>query len=353
MAVSFKGVFLSREMSSLFPIPKLAKASISNVTIDHMTADNGDEYEGVKITPLNSNLTYNSATSWHDNTVLNADFNGTIEGGTLSDFNINVNGLAIRRTSNRSNFKVWEDVYVTPIDVNSNGVFDFSYDDIFIESGVLYKYAIQPISSSNRGPMSSTVKSITDYSYSWLIGADEAQLMFAYNPNISNMNIVVKDSLTETIGSRYPFVARSAENYYKQFQFSSLLTHFIDINNVLTNSENRFLDSNTNNDSIIDNSKIYNNFYNKNGLDSENNYIIEREFRNKLFNFLYNGKPKVFKSDTEGLILVILSNITMTPKNELGRVIYDFNCTMTEIGSVDFQTLINYGIKQGVTVNEL
>ena len=47
-------------------------------------------------------------------------------------------------------------------------------------------------------------------------------------------------------------------------------------------------------------------------------------------------------------MLVKFSNINLTPKLELGRMIYDLSCTVTEVGDTDFETLEKYGIKEGV-----
>ena len=62
-------------------------------------------------------------------------------------------------------------------------------------------------------------------------------------------------------------------------------------------------------------------------------------FRDSLHELLLDGRPKLFKSETEGLILVYLSNVSLTPNNVLGRMLYDFSMTATEIGRVDVDNL--------------
>ena len=71
----------------------------------------------------------------------------------------------------------------------------------------------------------------------------------------------------------------------------------------------------------------------------ENRHIQERMFRDSLHELLLDGRPKLFKSETEGLILVYLSNVSLTPNNVLGRMLYDFSMTATEIGRVDVDNL--------------
>ena len=55
--------------------------------------------------------------------------------------------------------------------------------------------------------------------------------------------------------------------------------------------------------------------------------------------------PKLFRSTPEGNILVTLSNISFTPNQTLGRMIYDFSCTATEIGEANIQNYKLYEIQ--------
>jgi hypothetical protein len=83
-------------------------------------------------------------------------------------------------------------------------------------------------------------------------------------------------------------------------------------------------------------------------IDRSNNFIVEKEFRKKLMAWLYDGNPKVFKSDTEGIFLVKLTEISFTPIVETGRIIYSFSCTMTEVGPADISSLIKFGVRKEI-----
>jgi hypothetical protein len=50
----------------------------------------------------------------------------------------------------------------------------------------------------------------------------------------------------------------------------------------------------------------------------------ERRFRNEVLKWLNNGEPKVFRSPTEGNFIVRLMNVSLTPDEKLGRMIYTF-----------------------------
>jgi hypothetical protein len=60
--------------------------------------------------------------------------------------------------------------------------------------------------------------------------------------------------------------------------------------------------------------------------------MYEKEFRQKVFDFLCENSIKLFKSETEGNILVKLMNISFQPLQQLGRRLYSFTATAVEIG---------------------
>ena len=80
-------------------------------------------------------------------------------------------------------------------------------------------------------------------------------------------------------------------------------------------------------------------------------YTYEREFRKAVEEFLYNGKVKLFKSLQEGNILVKVMNVTLTPKQELGRLIYSFSATLVEVDEPTIPNLNKYGILTTGTYN--
>jgi hypothetical protein len=55
--------------------------------------------------------------------------------------------------------------------------------------------------------------------------------------------------------------------------------------------------------------------------DTLNTVIYEKDFRDKVKEFLYEHNVKLFRSATEGNILVKLMNISFSPNQSLGRKI--------------------------------
>jgi hypothetical protein len=74
------------------------------------------------------------------------------------------------------------------------------------------------------------------------------------------------------------------------------------------------------------------------------NITSEREFKLQVLNWLNNGKPKLFKSATEGNYIVRLMNSSLTPTDSLGRMIHSFSTTASEIADFTYQELLNYNI---------
>lgn len=327
-----------------------------NYTFDHILENNTyyyvkfrivtkngyEDFKIYKIKAVYSDLTLNGLTfdviAIPDAAKVSLNVRGSIGSLGMAD------GFYIRRTSIRTGFKVWKDLATYKF--SGKGEFTFNYDDPFVEAGVMYKYTIQPFLAERRGVYVNTTDMLMDYDFAWLIGSNKRQVMMAYGTQISNFTKTVRESSIETIGSKYPYISRNANVGYRTFQLNTTITHYMDVEGSLING-NIFLNEGEH-DSNYDTKNDYEKFYKAHGITENNNHIIEREFRNKLFDFLYEEKPKLFKSDMEGLMLVKFSNVNLTPKLELGRMIYDLSCTVTEVGDTDFETLEKYGIKEGV-----
>lgn len=533
--------------SKFMPFVEADQMTIKNLAMNHMViqrddnsvynrSQSDDKVEKIIPNPLNINsLTYSF---WNEDTEFNSMFDGDAEGGNIKFEGEAIEAVVIRRSSARTKHKKWEDIAIIPVDEKSIYTLNRVIYDPFIEHGLTYQYAIQPVSRTGiRGMQISTTKRYAYYDDCWILGPDNQQLMVGYNPNVSSVKTVVKDSVIETIGSRYPYIVRNADVGYKQFSFGCTVTYHMNIGESFTESKEIWVDDdfkkdiddstgedqenpdNDETDSIIRlfeavvinknlslriepilGTKTYNkvgvNYENRrfsvqekdpsvtefggiklkpgkwmetldgvwiginlpvslaqdpdpnsstgqipdgathvlawvlkgkevetiqslnlipkqemiNGMDArffkfganteittydaslmdvsgtskyeeeeddtdyspfENEedldnkmedylvfdermsmadkaYMQEREFRERVMTFLYNGEPKIFKSPTEGLILVRLTDISFTPKNELGRKIYDFSCTMTEIGKVDMENLSKYNFREAV-----
>ena len=226
-----------------------------------------------------------------------------------SDENLKPNTYLIRRASSKDNFETWIDLAELRCAIGTSELYA-TYNDIMVESGITYKYTVQPkMLNTSRLVVSDSVEATPVYEHTWLLGQNNAYLSIGFNLNLSNFKTVIKEAKIETIGSQYPFFVRNGDIKYREFSLSGLICQNMDATNSLKIGE------------------------------YENRHIQERMFRDSLHELLLDGRPKLFKSETEGLILVYLSNVSLTPNNVLGRMLYDFSMTATEIGRVDVDNL--------------
>ena len=247
--------------------------------------------------------------------------------------------LVLRRSSSRSNFTVWEDIAHETIKLQA---IDWTYCDFTIESGVWYQYGVQTKDAyGRRGLIIITPAVMGEFEDAFLVEASESlsnakQLKLRYDFKISNFVRTIAESKTDTIGSQFPFVRRNGNMYYRELQCTGLITAYMDANARLFISDTDLYDHNQNRyQAIRDQIEVFVNDY---------DYTYEREFRKAVEEFLYNGKVKLFKSLQEGNILVKVMNVTLTPKQELGRLIYDFSATLVEVDEPTIPNLNKYGI---------
>lgn len=246
-----------------------------------------------------------------------------------------IGNITIRRSSSETNFTIWEDIHTQSFE--NGDILNYTWYDNTIKSGVYYKYLAQKRSSvGNRGIAlyAENAPFMILFDDMYLTGGDH-QLRIKFDPSISSFKRTLMESRTETIGAKYPFIKRNGNTNYRQFPISGTISHLIDTNeHLLTSREEVFKDS-------LDN---YNKFNEDNRINDYNDWIYEREFREKVMDFLYADKVRLFRSTTEGNILVRLMDISLTPNITLGRRIYSFAATAYEVDDCSIENYNKYGI---------
>ena len=246
------------------------------------------------------------------------------------------NNLVIRRSSSETNFSVWEDIAVKTF---MNESVNWEFNDFTIESGVWYRYGVQTRDvRGHRGALTTLTDVVMgEFEDAFLLEEGGRQLKLRYDFNISTANITVAETKTDTIGSKYPFVRRNGNMYYRTFQCTGLITGYMDQNaHLFTTEEELYHNQQVRYQNVRNTINQYVNSY---------DYTYEREFREKVQEFLYDDKIKLFKSLQEGNILVKLMNISLTPKNELGRLLYTFSAQAIEIDEPTISNLNTYGLQ--------
>lgn len=147
---------------------------------------------------------------------------------------------------------------------------------------------------------------------------NELDFKIKYNPKISSFKQVVQEQKIETIGAQYPFFFKNGEINYHEFPISGLISYIPSIEY----EEEATYETNL----------------------TATNIAAEREYKMKVLKWLNNGKPKVFKSSTEGNFIVRLSGVSLIPEDKLGRMLHSFQCTATEIAEYNIKNLKKYNL---------
>lgn len=223
----------------------------------------------------------------------------------------------VRRSSSVSDFKEWESVYEEVV----AGKVSIEVSDNTVGSGIWYRYSVQL--KNTAGAMSPIKKTEIIYPdfYTAILSRGDRQMGILYNYQISSYKPVVNRQKIDTLGGKYPRFAENAAMNYTQFSISGLISAQEDENELFLNQEQYYGD-------MYQNKTIYDD---NNNINEDRDYLWERAFRKELVSWLNDGEPKLYRSKTEGLMVVMLTDISLTPNKTLSRRLYDFSATVYEI----------------------
>lgn len=243
--------------------------------------------------------------------------------------------LCIRRSDSRTNFKIWDDVFVYTAKeeiINNIPI----YYDYTIESGVWYKYGVQIIDRDGyRGQLEVMTNPVMrNFNYSFLLGKNNQQLKLMFDNNMSNFKYQIADSRLDPLGSKYTNIQRNAATYYRTFPLNGLISFWMDENYLFCN-KNVIYDY----EDVVE---LYEKYNEDNNI-TQYDYIYERDFREKVLEFLQDGEFKLFKSPTEGNIIVRLMDVNCIPNQSLDRMIYSFSSNAYEMDKPTMENYLKYG----------
>lgn len=288
--------------------------------------------------------------------------------------------FVITRTSEKSNFQIWEDLKYVIYSIKEFND-ELIFQDFTIESGIKYKYAFQQENSAGLRTEAlyedNNPYHLVNFEYSYLYHND-VQLRLMFNQRLSSFKHTVLTSKQDTLGSKYPHLVKNGYAYYAEFPISGLISFQMDPDKTFLNlkrnvgyfyqddlqiPEDKFNEqvygrparnkptSYVDTDGEIKETpgKYIDDFKTEPALSidtnlTDNNIFVERKFREKAEEFLNNFDYKLYKSPTEGNIVVVLQNVSLTPSSELGRMIYEFSATAYEVLENTIDNLNEYGI---------
>lgn len=287
-------------------------------------------------------------------------------------------------------------------DINlSFGAAPYILKDYCVEMGTRYQYAgVVQDSLGNEGLMlwemfspfdsgSNPFGELDKLEFS-VLTSKNCQLRFQGNPTVTNFKREVQEGFQSTIGSQYPFYSRIGKSNYRTLQFNGLVTinfdftslfleldstnpsyekrgllweknlivpiekvyeqQQISVNRRRFNINNPFIATSADDNffpgpaTIYDDKLIASRRKKYNTKQSSDMIYLERMFREKVMSWLADGKPKLFRSETEGNMIVITSNASFTPLSGSQRMVYTVQFTMTEIAEYNLTNLLKYNI---------
>ena len=250
----------------------------------------------------------------------------------INPFNGNI---CLRRADSKDNFNTWTDIKIV-VCVNTvvndlDMIFDYT-----VESGVWYKYGVQIIEPfGNRGVINyQRTNLIREFEYSFLVGENGRQLKLKYNNDMNTYTYNYLESKVDTIGGKYPFITRNGNTEYRTFPINGLISFNMDENELFTNDKELY----KYNDVVL----AYRRRRREENLGLYD-YKLEHDFREKVLEFLQDGKPKLFKSSTEGNSIIRLMQVAAQPNQSLNRMIYSFTSTAHEIAEPTMENYLKFG----------
>lgn len=265
-----------------------------------------------------------------------------------------IGNFTIRRTSSKSDFHKWEDI--KNYTFLESRPLDLSFYDNTIESGVWYKYGIQKRNVfGDRGVIVQLQEPVICIFQHMFLSTKDKQLKIQFNPSLNEFKYNVNEVQQNTIGSKYPYIKRNGANYFRSFPIGGLISslsdmtdwydpHFINGEFDLTQNELKLFTSKE--EIYSDSLNLYQNYNQNNRIDEYNDFIYQRAFREKVYDFLYAHNVKLFRSTTEGNILIKLMNIDFQPIETLGRRLYSFTATAIEVDEANIKNYDKYNIQK-------
>lgn len=237
----------------------------------------------------------------------------------ITDINPAFDGqLILNRASAEDGYTIWTPLHkvaITNIDTSYN------WFDITATSGIQYKQSVQKLEDGDLSDMIISNVVMQDLMDDFLFGANGEFLRIRFDANIDNFTINQADLEKETIGNQYITTLRNGNLYYKSFTIGGLITKYC---NIADNGE-------TQTDT---------------GCGDHYDIYAERTFRDFVMKFLHDGKPKLFKSATEGNILVRLMKPSQSANKTLKRMLYSFSAKANEIGECSTANLDKWNIQK-------
>ena len=281
--------------------------------------------------------------------VASMDFdNGYVVLTLLDEVDPMITGTFLLTRASSKNGFVWEEL--KRFNLESMAPSDWYFRDYTVEQGIVYKYGLQQYNL--QGVYSERIISNTlmaDFEDMFLYDG-ERQLRIRFNPQVSSYKTTILENKTETIGSKYPYFSRNGNVNYKEFPISGLISYLMDeAENFIDMREiglEGFINTSQRPRGLNYDSTIEQDIHKRHRTTQlvDYNMAAERRFKNIVLDWLNDGNVKMFKSPAEGNFVVRLMNVSLSPNDNLSRMLHTFSCSAYEVADYSLQSLQYYGL---------
>jgi len=242
-------------------------------------------------------------TSWSSQDILNADFQNTLEGGSISGNGQYITSVVIQNRD--ANGLIWNTVTNIPYVQGTNVL--FQYNDKYVQNGESYEYTLTPYINSVQGivaPVGVYITAnfdatfLTDKNNNYMLMYDIKQGDITYNQN---------SKIFEPLDAQYPIIQYGSLNYRTGKISATLLSDT--------------------------------------SLNSSTGFVINSEvvLRQNLIAFLTNRQAKLLRNRFGENILVTIVNkpsISFATSQPIATVNFEF----IELNNINSSTLSQYGL---------
>ena len=90
---------------------------------------------------------------------------------------------------------------------------------------------------------------------------------------------------------------------------------------------------------------LYQKYNLNNGITHYRDFIYEKRFRDKATEFLNKAQVLLFRSLTEGNIMIKTLDVSMTPNQQLGRLIWSVSISAVEVDDCTLDNIFKYEVQ--------
>ena len=301
----FVGYNFVSDGDALEPAPGLveqvSKIHLTNAIYDHMNVS----------TDITTPVSTTKPTDWTYGTLIDVDFNGSLEGGNVDFLTETIDEIRIKRR--KVGDTQWATLTTIRTDEQASSLV-FSYNDMLAQNNTMYEYALVPAFQGVEGTYDIHNTVLSQFNGVFIGDAEQIYKMY-YEVQYGNVQRNQQIGTFQVLGQQYPvYVANGELSYDSGSVTATFLGHDYELNGVIDREQ------------------------------------IQLEWKN-FIDFLGNKSAKVLKDWNDNLWLVIITgNISTSYKPSYGMGIPMVTFNWTEVGDAnDSDDLVTTGILPEVT----